>query len=78
MQGDQSCLPNKSQSPHPSIVGLSILTYRVYNLLSDLNTHKSASPDKINTTVLKETREVTAHANFCCSLQSCIVPKDWK
>ena len=80
---DQSCLPNKGQSPHSSytIADLSISTFGVQNLFSSLNIHKSAGPNKTNATILKETREVTAPircAIFCCSLQSGIVPKDWK
>ena len=50
-------------------------------MFSSLKIHKSAGPNKINAIILKETREVTAPircAIFCCSLQSGIVPKDWK
>ena len=78
---DYSCLPNKGPSPHPTIADLSISTFRIHNLLSSLNIHKSAGPDEINAIVLKETREVTAPilcAIFRCSLQNGTVPGDWK
>ena len=78
---DQTILPDKGDSPHPSIADLDISPYGIYNLLSGLNIHKSAGPDKINATILKETREVTAPILcliFCCSLRTGVVPKDWK
>ena len=59
-----SCLPNKGQSPHPTIADLIIPTFGIHHLLSSLNIHKSAGPNKINTIVLKEAREVTA-LNLC-------------
>ena len=43
---DHSCLPDKGPSPHPTIDDLNISTFRIHNLLSSLNIHKSVGPDR--------------------------------
>ena len=59
--------------------------YGVHNIIYSTAEliHKSARPDIINAVALNKTREVRAHSYilctiFQCSLQSGVVPNDWK
>ena len=60
---------------------INITTPGIKTLLQNLNIHKASGPDRISTTLLKETAEVTApilKLIFERSLNTGDVPYDWR
>ena len=53
----------------------------VYNLLLNINTHKTCGPDQIHGRVLKETANIISpflRTLFQSSLDSQVIPDDWR
>ena len=60
--------------------GVDITTSSIDAMLSNLNAHKAASPDRISARVLKEMHNsivLILKVNFDCSLNTGVVPNDW-
>ena len=74
-------IPNKGESPFPSISDFQITVQGIYKLLLNLDTHKPPDPDNIHGHFLKETAAEIAplftHL-FQQSLDSGDVPRAWK
>ena len=52
---DRSPLPNINSEPVPNILQITVEVDGVYNLLTNLDTHKATGPDSIPSKLLKET-----------------------
>ena len=76
-----SPLPDKGPSPHPTMPDINVSLEGVYNLLLNINTHKTCGPDQIHGRVLKETADIISpflRTLFQSSLDSQVIPDDWR
>jgi len=78
---DSDHVPDKGPSPYTTIADIEITTQGVYNLLQNLDTHKSPGPDGIHGHFLKATATeiapVLTHL-FQHSLSEGTLPSTWK
>ena len=74
-------LPDKGPSPHPTMTDICISKEGIEKMLQNIKPDKAACPDSLPSTVLKElSHEIDPILEliYCRSLQSGIVPSDWK
>ena len=74
-------LPDKDPSPHPTMPDICISKEGIEKMLQNIKPDKAAGPDSLPGTILKElSHEIAPILELICcrSLQSGIVPSDWK
>ena len=74
-------LPDKGPSPHPTMPDICISKEGIDKMLQNIKPYKAAGPDSLPATVLKElSHEIASILEliYCRSIQSGIVPSDWK
>ena len=71
-------IPHKGASLYPSIPTFEITTQGIYNILSNCNPYKSPGPDSIHPYALKVTAAEVSPMLTQQSLDSGIVPIQWK
>ena len=78
---DTSSLPDKGQSPNPSMTNITVTCNGIFKLLKNLKSSKSTGPDSIPAFILKEAAQELAPILtliFQRSLDTGIVPEEWR
>jgi len=78
---DTTTVPNKGQSPHPTMPEIKINTNGVIKLLKSINPHKGTGPGNIPAHFLNNLSEELSQVLsffFQLSIDNCNIPVDWK